>query len=154
MAAPMIPVFPAEIGSHLRPKPRDFPPYQGISVGANRLGVRRNRESRIAAAHLVVIHVGLRQPVPVHEFRDVLRLDQVEREAVTVVVVARVLLIEPRQARGLVPGSHVFHVPVRDHLRAVGIDRGKDDADDVVQHAHRLLVISGEGVVNELRRGL
>ena len=90
-------------------------------------------EPRVAAAHLVMIHVGLRQPVAIHQLADVLRFRQVQREAVAVVVVAGVLLVQPWRIRRLVRRADILHVPVGDHLRAVGIDRRQHDADDVVE---------------------
>ena len=66
-----------------------------------------------------MIDVGLRHPVAVHQLAEVLRLGQVQREAVAVVVVAGVLLVEPRQPGRFVWRADVFHVPVGDHLRAV-----------------------------------
>ena len=70
---------------------------------------------------------------------------------VAVVVVADVLLIEPRQAAGaaLLLRSGVAHVPVGHQLHAVGIGvHGEDD--HVAQEAHRLFV----GLADELIDGL
>ena len=127
-----------ELVAHVRAPPRHLAPHQRIAIGTDRLGVRRDVEARVAAAHLVMIDVGLRHPVAVHQLAEVLRLGQVQREAVAVVVVAGVLLVEPRQAGRFVRRADVLHVPVGDHLRAVRIDRRHDDADDVVEDARAL----------------
>ena len=99
-----------------------------------------------------MIDVGLRHPLSVHQiFADVLRFRQVEREAVAIVVVARVLLVQPRQPRCFVLRADVLHVPVRNHLRAVRVDRRHDDADHVVEHALRFFIGARQAVVDELR---
>ena len=46
--------------------------------------------------------------------------------------------------------ADVLHVPVGNHLRAVGIDRRRDDADDVVEDLLRFGIGAGEAVVDEL----
>ena len=78
-----------EAVAHVAAPPRDLAPHQRIAVGANRLGIRRDVESRVVAAHLVVIDVGLRHPLAIHQPPEMLRLGQIQREAVAVVVVAR-----------------------------------------------------------------
>ena len=70
----------------------------------------------------------LRFPLPPRVFEHA-RLDHVEHVRVAVVVVADILLIEPRQPRQLVRRADVLHVPLRDHLLAVGIDRRPEHED-------------------------
>ena len=83
------------------------------------------------------------------------RLDHVQHVGVAVVVVADVLLIQPRQARQLVRRADVLHVPLGDHLLAVGIDRRPQHQDDVVEHRLDLgLVGAADEVVGEQRRVL
>ena len=48
----------------------------------------------------------------------------------------------------------ILHVPVGDHLRPVGVDRGRHDADHVVEHPLGFLVGAVQAVVDELGRGL
>ena len=98
-----------ELGPHMPAPPCDLAPHDGIAIRPKRLGVRRNIQTRVAAAHLVMIDVGLRHPLAIHHACEMLRLGQVQREAVAVVIVPRILLIKPRQARRLVRRAHVFH---------------------------------------------
>ncbi len=64
---------------------------------------------------------------------DDLRLDHVEHVAVAVVVVADVLLVEPRHWRDFERSSEVAAIPGDDHVLAVGVDGGPEHEDDVVQ---------------------
>ena len=136
-------------------------PHQAISrqtsgSASGRIGSAYGRdvESRVAAAHLVMVDIRLRHPVAIHEPGEMLRLGQVEREAITVVVVPGILLVQPRQPGRLVRRPDILHVPVGDHLRPVRIDRRRDDADDAVQHPLRFLVGPADAVVDELGGGL
>ena len=117
--------------------PRDLAPHQRIAIGPNRLGIRRDVEPGVVAAHLMVIDVGLRHPLAIHQPPEVLRLRQVEREAVAVVVVAGVFLVEPGKVGGPC-GVPTYSCPVGNHLCAVRVDRRRDDADDVVEDLLRL----------------
>ena len=140
-----------ELGAHVAAEPGDLAPHQRIAIGTNRLGVRRDEEARVAAAHLVMIHVGLRQPVAIHQLADVLRLRQVEREAVAVVVVAGVLLVQPRQVRTpraacrriFMYQSAIICVPS-------GLIDGSTMLITLSRIAHRLFVGAGQAVVDEL----
>ena len=86
---------------------------------------------------------------------DHARLDHVEHVGVAVVVVADVLLVELRRVRQLVRRPDVFHVPVGDHLLAVGIDRRPQHDDDVFEkRLRRGLVRCAQQVICEQRRVL
>jgi hypothetical protein len=76
-------------------------------------------------------------------------LDHVQHVPVSVVVVADVLLIEPRHRRDLVRGAHVGQVPVGDHGLAVGIQRGPKQRDDVVADRRDTGVLAVHELVGE-----
>ena len=99
-----------------------------------------------------MVHVDdLRLPLPPGVLEHA-RLDHVQHVGVAVVVVADVLLIQPRQARELVRRADVLHVPLGDHLVAVGIDRRPQQDDDVVEHRFGIGVVRAvDQVVEQLR---
>ena len=139
---------------HVRAVPAVLAPDERIGPGANRLRVGWQVDPRAVAAHLVDVHVRLRDPVAVQDLGQVLRLDQVGHEPVAVVVVARVPVIQPRQVRALVFGAQRLLVPVGDHDLAIRIQAGHHQVHDVVQDPLRLLVGAGQQVVGQLRRHL
>ena len=129
-------------------------PDQGIGVGTHGLAVGRHVEAGAIAAHVVVVDVGLRLPVPVHDLGGVLRLDEVEEVAIPVVVVPGVRMVEPRQAHSLVLAPECFVVPVGDHDLAIRVEAGDQQEDHVVENPPGLLVVPGEQVVDQLGRHL
>ncbi len=101
---------------------------------------------------LVVVVHDLREPLVVHDAVHVLRLGLGVGVEVAVVVVADVLLVQPRQAgqTTVSSGPWLAHVPVGDQVHAVGI--GVDEQDDhVVENAQRLLVLGGDELVDASR---
>ena len=86
--------------------------------------------------------------------RHVLRVGHVGHERVAVVVVARVLLIEPRRVRAFVLGAELSCVPVGDHDLAVGIEGRNFDEDDVVENALGFVVVARQEIVDQLDRHL
>ena len=143
-----------ELVAHVAAVPAHLAPHERIGIRPDRLGVRRDRDARTAAAHLVMVHVGLGCPVAKENLRGVLRLDHVLHERVAVVVVPHVLLVEPRKGRRFVLGAGVLHVPVGYHLRPVRVEGRDDDLDDVVERAPRVLVVAREALVQVLGGGL
>ena len=109
--------------------------HQPGRVRGNRLGERRQPDARRKRRRLVVHVNDVRLPLPPRVLHDA-RLDRVEHVGVAVVVVADVLLIEPRQIHALrfVRRADARHVVVGDHRLAVGIDRRPQHQDHVVEH--------------------
>ena len=143
-----------EMVAHVRPPPRHLAPDERVAIRANRLGVRRDVEAGVVAAHLVMIDVGLWQPLAIHQAPEMLRLRKVQREAVAIVVVPGVFLVEPGQVRRFVFGADILHVPVGDHLRPIRIDGRHDDADHVVEDLRGFGFGASDAVVDELSRRL
>jgi hypothetical protein len=82
--------------------------------------------------------------------RDYLLFLHVKHEAVTVVVVADVVLVEPGHGRDFILGANVLAIPVDDHVLAVGIECGPEDEDDVVEDGVDLgIVLGGDQLVGE-----
>ena len=123
---------------------------QRMQVEVHRIAERRREHHRPGRAGLVVIVHDLRIPLGVHHAAHVARLGQRVHVRVTVVVVARVLLVEARNTAGA-PAQRVglAHVPVRHQLHAVGVGVRHED-DRVTQEALRFVV----GAAHDLPRGL
>ena len=100
------------------------------------------------------IEIRRRLPVGEQHLPRVLRLFRVHRQRIAVVVVADVLVVEPRQPGAFVFGADVLVVEVRDHDFAVGVERRHQQEDDVVEDALGLGVGARQQIVGELRRHL
>jgi len=143
-----------QLVGHVAAEQTHLTPHQGIGVGAHGLAVGWHVEPGAIAPHVVVVDVGLRLPVPIHDFGGVLRLDEVEEIAIPVVVVPGVRVVEPRQVHSLVLAFKRFVVPVGDHDLAIRVEAGDQQEDHLVENSPGLLVISGEEVVDKLGRHL
>ena len=114
-----------------------------------RIAVRRRGHDRAGRAGLVVVVHDLR--VPFHEqlLRHVARFGQRIHVGVTVVVVARILLVQARNVRVAAQLVGFLHVPVGHELHAVRI-RMRHENDAVVQDPHRLVVGAAGELVERL----
>ena len=83
-------------------------------------------------------------------FDDHLLFFHVEHEAVAVVVVADVLLIEPGHGADFVLGADVLAIPVNDAVLAVGVERGPENQDDLIEDGINLRVaLRGDQLVGQ-----
>ena len=83
------------------------------------------------------------------------RLDHVEHVAVAVVVVADVLLVQPRHRRDLERRADVAAIPLGDHLLPIRVDGRPQQQDDVLEHVRVLRVVGlRQQVVGQLHRVL
>ena len=123
---------------------------QRIEIVVVRIALRRRPRDRPGRAALVVVVEQLRKPLVIERAVDVLGLGLGRGEEVAVVVVADVLLVEPRQV-GEGPQLRVLvaHVPVGDQLVAVRVGVHEEN-DAVVQEAQRLLVVAADHLVDHL----
>ncbi len=123
---------------------------QRIVEIVERVAERRREHHRAGRPRLVVVVDDLREPLAVEHPVDVHRLRLVHHVEVAVVVVAHVLLVQPRQVAGAaLLRIRVAHVPVGDQLHPVRVHvRGQDD--HIPEDPHRLLV----GLAGELVDGL
>ena len=118
-----------------------------VVVGA---AERRREQHRASRPGLVVVVDDLREPLPIENPVDVLRLRLVRHVEVAVVVVPDVLLVEARE-----PGEtallrrRLAHVPFGDQVVAVRV-RVRAQHDDVVQESQRLRVGSADQHVDRL----
>jgi hypothetical protein len=103
-----------------------------VDVGVERIRKRRHEHPRRRPTGLVLVVHDLRQPLPVEQIVDDPRLRLRLHVGVAVVVVADVLLVEPRHRAVLVRRADVFPIPVDHEIQAVGVDRGQQHEDDVV----------------------
>ena len=126
----------------------------GLDVERQRVGLRRHEHARPGRAHLVLVEKDLREPAVVEDVVDDLRLHLCKHVVVAVVVVADVVVVEPGEAAALILGASVLVVPVDDHHLAVGIDRGHDQKDYIVEPAEHRGVARGGNIVGELERHL
>ena len=102
---------------------------------------------------MMVVH-DVRKPFAIEHAIHVLRLGLRVGVEIAIVVVADVLLIEPRQP---VQRPLLFilflHVPVGDEVHAVGIGVDEEN-DDVVENSQRLGVVGGEDLIDRLHQHL
>ena len=105
-------------------------------------------------SHLVLVEPHLREPVVVDGAGDGLRLLLRQHEPVAVVVVADVVVVEPRHPAALVPRAEVLPVPLGLHDLPVGVDRRQEEEDHLVEAPLRLGVLGGGERVRPLHRHL
>jgi hypothetical protein len=114
---------------HLRADEIDPRDNRGIEVGIDRILKRGHEEADAVRAHLMHVVYDFRKPVLVQHARHEASLDLRQHEPVAVVVVADVLVVQPRQRTAFVPRALVTAVPADDRVEAVGIHR-RDHQDD------------------------
>jgi hypothetical protein len=102
-------------------------------VDADRFGKWRQPDAGGEWTRLMVDVDDLRFPLTPGVFQGA-RFHHVQHVGVAVVVVAGVFLIQLRQAGELVRRADVLHVPLRDHLLAVGIDTRPEHQHHVVEY--------------------
>ena len=139
---------------HFGAVPRRFPPYQRIGQRPNRLGVGRVEDPCAVAAHVMKIEVCLGLPFREQHLARVLRLLHVHGEGIAVVVVADVLVVQPRRRRPFIFGSEILVVEVGHHDLAVRIEAGNQQEDDIVEDPLRLRIAPRHQLVGELGRHL
>ena len=135
---------------HVRAERLQAEDEQRVEIVVVGVALRRGPDDGAGRPALVVVVENLRQPVVVEDAVDVLRLGLSRREEVAVVVVADVLLIEPRQARGAaLQRIRIPHVPIGDEVVAVRV--GVDEEDDaLVEEPQRLGVRPADHLVDHL----
>ena len=122
----------------------------GVEVVVVRVAKRWRIHDGARWSALVMIVEDLRKPLVVENAVLVLRLGLRGHEEVAIVVVADVLLVQPRQLRHRpLLRIRIAHVPVGDEIVAVGIRVNEED-NDVVEDAHGLLVGLAHHVVHHL----
>jgi hypothetical protein len=124
-----------------------------LVVRVDGIDERRNEDARSIRSHLVHRQVRLWAPVVQERGQvPVLRLRQ--HEEVAVDVVTRVLVVEPRHLGAFPRLPDRLAVPVHDEIHAVGVERGDQQQDDVVEDSRGLGAGVGHQLVGEGRRHL
>ncbi len=143
-----------EAPRHVASDEIDPAPHERIHRGSDRVGVRRHEHARPAGSHLVNVEPDLREPFfvrgPRHRLRFLLR----EHVPVAVVVVTRVVVVEPRHAAALVRRPHPLPVPLGLHYLPIRIERWNQEEDDVPEPALGVRVGSRHDLVGELHHHL
>ena len=139
---------------NVRTIPAHLTPHQRVTIGADRLGIRRDVDTRSVASHVVVVDICLWLPLAEQDFPNILRLHNISLEGVAIVVVADVLVIEPGQIRTFVLGVERLAVPVSDHDLPVRIERRHDQRNHVIEHTLGLFVPAREQIVGQFWRHL
>ena len=132
--------------------PRDFRAervyavdQQRIDVRLDRIEVRRQEEPRSVGVLLVDVVHDLRVPHVVDRVHYELRLDLGERVPVAVVVVPDIVMIQLGWVGALRGRAHRTVVPASDDRDTVGVERGHEPEDHVVEDRAR----GGAGVGGE-----
>ena len=122
---------------------------RGVII-VERIAERRDEHHHAGGAGLVLVEDDLREPFAEQHPVDRHRLRHLRHEAVAVVIVADVFLVETRERFELaLRRIGVAHVPVGDQLQPVGIVVAEQD-DRVVQQALRLGVLPGEHPIEHM----
>ena len=129
-----------QIGGDLDPEQRGHPNEKRIEIRVDRVIERRDEEPRPAIAHLVDVVNDSREPAPVEQVGDHLRLDQVQHEPVAIVVVAGEMVVQPRQLAPLVRGAQRAAIPIDHHDLAIGIGRRQQQYDHILEVPQQLRV--------------
>ena len=113
---------------------------RGVKIIVGRIAIRRCSHNRARRAGLVMVVHDLRMPFDEHLTRHVGGLLQRVHEGVTIVIVARVLVVQTRNcAESPFQFVGLFHVPIGDLLHAVRICVYNED-DTVVENPFRLII--------------
>ena len=139
---------------HVGAVPGHLPPDERVRARADGLGVGRQVDAGGVGPHLVVVNEPLGDPVAEQQRGHVLRLDRVLHEGVAVVVVPDVVVVEPRLLRRFVFRTHPAVVPLVHQVHAVGIHRGDQDRDGVVEDLVDPGIVAGGETPDDLRRRL
>ena len=122
---------------------------EGMVVGVDRFHIGRNKDPRWKRRRLVVAAENHGEPRLICQTVDVLSLDQVEHEGITIVVVTRVNVIQPGHPTGFVGGAQVPAVPLRDHVHPIRIGKHKQK-DGVVENLTDVEVFRCHQVIGQL----
>src|SRR6266567_820709 len=106
---------------------------QGIDVRLDRIEVRRQEEPRPVGVLLVDVVHDLRVPHVVDRVHYELRLDLGERVPVAVVVVPDIVMIQLGWVGALRGRADRTVVPASDDRDTVGVERGHEPEDDVIE---------------------
>ena len=117
------PCLPARLerARHLRADQPDPAHDERIDVRINRIQKGRHEQPRALGPHLVHVVEDLGEPFSVERVRHEPGLDLRHHEPVAIVVVPRVLVVDPRHLAALPLRAELRAVPFDDHLLAVGI---------------------------------
>ena len=129
-------------------------PDDGVDVRVERVAEGRDEDARRGEAHLVLVEVGLREPVLVERLGHQAAFDLRQHEGVAVVVVPGVVVVEPGHRGQRVLGVLVLVVPVGHHDLPVGVEAGDEQEDDVVEHVARPGRILGRQAMHRLEHHL
>ena len=122
--------------------------------GSGRIHERRHEQPRAGISHLMHVVENLWMPFLVHAVDRVARLDLGEHVPIAVVIVAGVMVVELRHRRALERRLGDLFVPVDDDIEAVGIERGDEDEDDVVEDRPDFRRVARRHVEGQLHRHL
>ena len=128
-----------------------------IDVGVERIGKRRDEHPRRRPPSLVLVVHDLRQPLLVQQRVDDAGFGLRLHVGVAVVVVADVLLVQPRHRAVLAGRVQVLAVPIHHQVHAIRVDGRQQDEDHVVANlAHLRRIVGGDAMSQHegmLRRG-
>ncbi len=105
----------------------------GVDIRINRVHPRRYKHTRGVGALLMHVVDDLRMPDIVQLRYGEPRFRLREDVPVAIVVVPDILLIQLRRRRAFVRRAQGFAIPARDDVDTVGVERGNQDEDRVVQ---------------------
>jgi hypothetical protein len=120
MDDPLKPVL-LEIIGHVGPTEVDPAPEERMDVRYRGIHEGRDEETSSGGSHLMFIDVDLRDPVVVQDLGHSLRLRQVKHEPITIIVMAGIMLVQPRHPASFVFCSDIFPVPIDHHLFSVRV---------------------------------
>ena len=123
---------------------------QRVDLGVEGVGLGRDEHPRSGGAHLVLVEKDLREPAVVEHVVDDLGFLLGQGVEIAVVVVADIVVVEPRHLAALVLGAEPLVVPVDDHDLAVGVDGRHEQKHRLVHPRQPLGVLGGGELIDEL----
>ena len=124
----------SEFGGHRRTEHVHGSDDRRIDIVLDRIDIGRKEDTSAPTPHLMNVVHDLWVPSVMGPEDGVLRLLLRERVPIPVVVVADIVVVEPRKGRGLVLRAEPLVVPIRHPLRPVRIQGWNVQQDDVVQN--------------------
>src|SRR5699024_5115931 len=100
---------------------------------------------------LVMVVYDLRKPLAIYFLGNGPRFGHVVHKPIAVVVVAHVVMIQPRRIGGLVWRIDMFEIPAGDNIHAIGIHHRHQQGNDILPDSLHLFGFFGGYFVGQLR---
>src|SRR5699024_6335481 len=125
--------------------------YPRMDARVYRVSIGRKRYPGPFGSRLVMVVYDLRKPLAIYFLGNGPRFGHVVHKPIAVVVVAHVVMIQPRRIGGLVWRIDMFEIPAGDNIHAIGIHHRHQQGNDILPDSLHLFGFFGGYFVVQLR---